>query len=379
MAVGLVAIMRLEHVRSRPRPQTCLIWIAVMAMTGGSVAVSTDRRVPQIESNAPGAFDDPDRPAVAEVRFRYQVNASIFIPLVLVSIPIGSRDDLGVASAAARDFALEDGTRLRTYEFFAASSPERARGLNRLGFLREAVLMGPDGVHWTAHFGVVSATREATREEAEEHLDREERVERYTILDGFTDPTQTWSTTVQLDLEGQWPTADALYADLRKRWAVAEPDEETTLQNEGGRTYLEPVGFLGALQHSLRVAAADATQLGTPRRFRYAFVHNGKAFYLDLSGHSVDDGRRQRYVQAHLVGAEALVHKLDYHIADAEGDRVQSFELWTELPRAELDPLTPPILPVAFEFKARSFLKLRVVRTLEPSLNVAEPTVGEDR
>ena len=148
---------------------------------------------------------------------------------------------------------------------------------------------------------------------------------------------------------------------------MAEPEQETTLENEDGRVYREPVGFLGALQHSVRVATADAAQGATPRSFRYPFVHNGKVFYLDLRGHSVDDGRRQRYVRAGLVAPDALVHKLDYRIAEAQGDRIQSFELWMDLPAGGPDALASAILPVAFEVKTRSFLQLRVVRVLERS------------
>ena len=358
--------MSLGCFRTRPWVQTCLTAVAIVSMTGVGFGVPA-QRVPQVELRAPGAFDDPSLPARAVVSGNYEVHATVFIPLLFVSIPVANRDVVGVASTVARDVTADDGSWVRTYEFFAASVPERSRGLNRLGFLREAVRQGRDGVHSTAHFGVVSSTREATREEAEENLDRETRIESYSMLDGFTDRSQTWSATVKLDLEGQWATAGALYADLRPRWAVADPDEETTLQNERGQTYLEPVGFLGALQHSLRMAAVDAAQRGTPRPFRYSFIHNGKVFYLDLRGHSLDHGRRQRYVQAHLVALDALVHKLDYRIVDHEGDSVQSFELWTELPAVGPDPLTAAILPLAFEFKARSFLKLRAVRVIELS------------
>ena len=107
-------------------------------------------------------------------RVRYQVNATVLIPLLVTSIPLVTRELVGFGSAAARDFRAEDGGWLRTYEFFAVSIPEQARGMNRMGFLREAVRVGADGNQWTAHFGVISSKWEETRNEAERNLDRDE-------------------------------------------------------------------------------------------------------------------------------------------------------------------------------------------------------------
>ena len=320
----------------------------------------TARRIPRIETHAPGAFDG-ERPVLSEAEARYQVNATVVIPLIVASVPLVSRDDVGFGSAAGRDFSDGRGRVVRTYEFFAASIPERARGLNRLGFLREAVQLGRDGARWTAHFGVISANRETSREEAEASLDRDESVQPYTILDGLTDRSKNSNQVVELDLEGRWPTADALYADIRPQWQAAEPEDATVLENRDGRTYVQPVGFLGGLQYSLRVVAADVFRGNRPRKFRYPFVHDGKVFSLGLIRHAVDRGRQTRYAEAGLVTPDAVVHRLDYDIVDSDGNTVQPFELWTELPDS-FGPLSRPIVPLAFEFMARAFLELRAVR-----------------
>lgn len=350
--------------RVRPGVKQWVLATAIASQAGVGLGGPAEQLIPQIEIRAPGAFGVAV-PSATTTSFEYQVDATILIPLLVVSVPVGSRDNVGVASASVKDRAAEDGMGLRTYEFFAASIPERARGLNRLGFLREAAFVDRTGIRWTAHFGVVSSTREATREEAEENLDRQTRFETYTVLDGFTDPDHAWSTTLQLELEGLWRTAETLYSDVRPLWAATAPDEERVLRIERDQMYFEPVGFLGAIERSLLVAAADATQGRTPRRFRYPFVHNGKLFYLDMESHSIDHERQERYTLAHLVEPGALVHRLNYQISDDNGDRVQSFDVWTELPAVRSDSLSAPILPIAFEFKARSFLELRVVRVLE--------------
>ena len=343
----------------------------------------TGERVPQIESKTPGAFDDPHRPAISEIDFAYQVNATVLLPLLFVSIPIVSRDNVGFGSASSRDFRTDQGMHLRTYEFFATSNPERARGLNRLGFLREALLMEGSEVHSTAHFGVISSNREQTREEADTRLDRDESLQAYSIVDGLISHGQTTYELLELELEGRWPTAGALYAEVRPGWQTAEPDESETQPNPDGQRYPDPVGFLGGLQHSLQAVAADLARGARPRRHRQPFLHNGKVYGLELRGHSVDTRRLQRYVGERLVQPDATVHKINYRLRDERGRGVQDFEVWAELPATPEGAVPPAILPIAFEFKARAFLKLRAVRMIDRDemevSRLTDSTAREDR
>ena len=321
--------------------------------------------VPHIELRAPDAFDGRVTSRRPRASVRYQVSATVQVPLLFTGLPIVSRDEVGFSSAAWSDRSVDGSTHLRTYEFFAASIPEEARGLNRLGFLLEVVALGPEGARWTAHYGGISSNREGSRQDAVRNLDRDERIQPITILDGFTDSRQIVNSRVELDVEGRWRTASELYAEVRPRWLRAEVGEEMTQSNTEGRLYREPVGFLGGLQHSLRVAAMDLAMGESPRPFRYTFVHSGEIFHLDLRDHALDDRRRGEYADAGLVPPDTPLHKLDYRIVRSGGGTVEGFELWTTLPGERFDPLAPPVIPVAFEFNARSFLKLRAVRTLD--------------
>ena len=237
-----------------------LVW--PVAAEHGPALYQTRDRIPQIELRAPGVFGDPAQPTVAEATIRYQVNATVLIPLLVTSIPLVTRELVGFGSAAARDFRAEDGGWLRTYEFFAVSIPEQARGMNRMGFLREAVRVGADGNQWTAHFGVISSKWEETRNEAERNLDRDESVQPYSILDGFTDRAQISNTSVRLDLDGRWEHSDDLYTELRPQWERAEPDEETTLRNRDGRTYFRAPG----LSRRAAVESPDSSRRRVSRR-----------------------------------------------------------------------------------------------------------------
>ena len=138
-------------------------------------------RRPQIEERAPEAFGG--RPPTRRHASRYQVNATVLIPFF--GIRIAQRDDVGFATLVVEEFDEARRPELRTVELFAASFPERARGLNRTGFIREAIGLGPAGPTFTAHFGALSSNPETSRDEVE--LDADETRRAYTVLDGLTE------------------------------------------------------------------------------------------------------------------------------------------------------------------------------------------------
>ena len=342
---------------------TCLLagdggpWFGLVAQ---EAPFSGTGRVPQVEVRAPGAFDQHARPTSAHL-VRYQVNATVLFPLF--SIPIAHRDNVGFALTSVQDFSNRGSGPLRTHELFAASFPDRARGLNRMGFIREAVALSPDGARWTAHFGALSSNPETSRKQVD--LDSDESLRAYTVMDGFTDSRRSWNRDVRLHLKGSWSSPEDFYETLIPIWRTKqlEPPNASFPQTAPG--YPEPLGFLGIVIHSLRVAAEEVHQGSEPRRTRYPFTHKGELMYLFHTGHRVDGRRQRRYVEDGLVESGAVVHRLDYRILDDDGDVVQKFKLWTELPAGRSDRRAAPIMPVAFEFKAKSFLELKAVRVSE--------------
>ena len=317
-------------------------------------------RVPQVEVRAPGAFGPRARPT-AEHRVRYQINATVLLPLF--SIPFASRDNVGFAVTSVQDFSNRVSGLLRTHELFAASFPERARGLNRMGFIREAVNLEHDGARWTAHFGALSSNHETSRGQVD--LDSDESLQAYTVMDGFTDSRRSWNRDVRLHLEGSWSSPLSFYETLLPIWRTKELEPPTRSFPQAAPGYSEPLGFLGIVIQSLRVAARDVSRAGEPRKIQYPFTHKGELMYLRLRAHRVDGRRQRRYVEDGLVEADAVVHSLDYRILDGDKDLVQSFKVWVELPAGRDDRRSAPIVPVAFEFKAKSFLKLEAVRVSE--------------
>ena len=317
-------------------------------------------RAPQIEVRAPGAFGGTGYLPTHEYHVRYQINATVLLPLL--SIPIAHRDDVGFASAAIQEFRSGGQQQVRTLELFSASFPERARGLNRTGFIREAVGMGKDGIGWTAHFGALSTNPETSRQEVA--LDGDESLQSYTVMDGFTSRSQSSNIDAHLVLDGSWSSAPHFYETLMPIWRATPPENLTQSQPHTEVPYMEPLGFLGILQHSLGIAAGDVRRRSVPRMIRHPFAHKGELMFLVLTGHRVDTRRQRRYLEEGLVTSQATVHRLDYRLLDRDNDQVQRFRIWTELP-ATTGRLEVPVFPIEFEFKAKSFLQLQAVR-VEP-------------
>ena len=318
-------------------------------------------RAPRIEVWAPGVYDRAERRPDRAHEARYQVNATVLFPLF--SIPLAHRDDVGFASAAVQEFQNGPG-QMRTFELFSASFPERARGLNRTGFIREAVSMSRGGARWTAHFGALSSSPETSRQEVA--LDGDESRQSYTVLDGFTNRSHSSNTDAHLVLQGSWSSARHFYQTLMEVWRESEPEmEETRSHPQAEVPSMEPLGFLGILDHSLAIAARDVGRRSAPRSIRYPFAHKGQLMFLDLTDHQVDSKRQRFYVEQGLVASDTMVHRLDYRVLDREKDQVQRFRLWTELPvvpPGQALARVSPIFPIEFRFKAKSFLELQAVR-----------------
>ncbi len=329
--------------------------IVVASVQPPAASPVTRAGAPWIDAQAPGAFDSTT--TLTRYAARYQVDATVLFPLF--SIPVAHRDDVGFATVVVRDLQRTSSTRRRTYELFGASFPERARGLNRMGFIREVVGHGQTGADWTAHFGALSSSSETSR--AEVALDSDESTRPYTVLDGLTDRRGAVNRDVRLELSGSWPSSRAFYERLLPVWRVTEPDPIRRTSGSVGPVSMEPLGFLGIVARALDRAAQDFEQDHKLARARYPFSHKAELMYLERRGHKVDGRRLRRYSEHGLIASSATLHRIDFRILDRDGDRVQSFRLWTELPTISADGDRETVLPIGFVFKPKSFLELEAV------------------
>ena len=293
----------------------------------------------------------------------YRVDARVFIPLGFVSVPIVSRTGVGVARFAMRDVDGPqdiDQTTRRAYEFYAASLPERARGLNRLGLIREIRESEGARINWTVQFGVISTDRAQSREAAERTLagsgTSEEQA--FDVVDAFVGLHASASEVVELRLGGSWPRPEALYDDVVPRWASSDQRRARTIVNTATR-YSEPVGFLGAMELSLHRTARTLAAGATVRAHRTSYVHHSRVYAVELSRHSVDTDRGRAYAERGLMAADALLHRLQYRVVNEVGAEVESFDLWmAQTGGQSAQPSVSSLVPVAFRLRPRAYLEL---------------------
>jgi len=318
---------------------------------------------PSIEALAPTFFG----PAAGERETgsvaTYRVDAEVLLPLLIVSVPIARREGVGFGHFYTTDHLDADGGLLRTFEFFATSIPERSRGLNRLGFLREAVMVEQDGAAWTAYFGVVSSTREETAEEAERASGSAEDAQRFSVIDGTITQGEAANTVSYVELSGRWTGAEQLYSEVRRRLAGRPSDRAREIRNSEGQEYEEPLAFLGGLQVSLHSVATAIRRGDDARGLQQRYVHDGRILRFELTDADSDPGRGRAYVEAGWASSPSAVWRLSYRVLEPDSEEIEKFKLWVELPPAGGRALADPIIPISFELRPRSFLRLRAERT----------------
>src|SRR5690348_12218822 len=122
---------------------------------GSDAAFGAERRLSW--DAAPGAEAGHER--------RYRATAQI----LLLSLPLVRWQNVGGGSTVWRETNSPENGLLRFLEFTGFSNPQRAAGLNRLGFLREMLRVTRGGAE-SLYFGLMTASPEETAEEARRSL-----------------------------------------------------------------------------------------------------------------------------------------------------------------------------------------------------------------
>ena len=356
-----------------------LAWLVVVLVGVATVTRTQEAvppRVPWFETRAPGAFGDSSVAASREWAVAFRVDALVRLPLLIAKIPIASRENVGVTTFSTRDFITNAGTGVRAYEFYAASFPDRARGLNRLGFLREAVVVVDTTIIETAQFGVISSEREDSMAKVEEVLDNDAEVLPYSVVDTLITVAGAESRVLQLLMAGQWETAAELQDDVRPRWDAEEPTYTRHFSNDDRSGYETPLAFFSGLQVSMQ-AVANAVAAGeNPRDTqRYQpYVNNSRPLRFELRKVARDNKRAEEYARGGWVENPEALRRLEYRLRDARGKEVDRFKVWVELRASSPDdPFPPPHLPVAYEYEPAGYLRLRAVRVALPPVPPVSP------
>lgn len=313
-----------------------------------------------IESRAARAFDGTT-PELRGLSVSYRVDAHVSLPLGFTSIELWQKPGVGMAVASYHDYRENSGQVVRAFELFSISDPERAQGFDRCGFFREALALSQSGVEWTAYFGAMTSWPEKTIGDARKAVNGPQP-HTYEAIDGLSAPLETRSTVFQVSTDTRSTDPGALWAAVRPQLERKDPRSVKAQTGTPGRP-LPSLAFLGALQASLRSAAAHRAKPLAPAATRIPFTHNGVVRQLELASISADTKRGRKAVDAGLAHDAADVFQLRYRILNPGGD-TGDFVLWAELPAGTADDvLAPPLPPLAWEMQLRSYLKLNFERT----------------
>ena len=267
---------------------------------------------------------------------RYRADAVI----MLLSIPVYSRAGVGSGAIALRCRRGGD-CRVVSLEFAAGSFPGRAKGLNRLGFIREVVGERDGAAPEAAYFGFMTSSPEENLDEARRALktEAEDQIP-YTAIDGYAGGSVSRARIARFRFPARynWHDWPHLVNEVRESFETRQPvTRETPLPASG----TEAVTFLHAVLRAFSSAG---------ERFETAYVYNGRQFRLRTE--KSPDGRAGRqFAERGLCGAGCRVVRLHGLITEESNRRETQFKIW-------IDESSGSRLPVRIEFQPRSFLRL---------------------
>jgi hypothetical protein len=264
----------------------------------------------------------------ADVR-RYRADAVI----TFLGLNIFSRSGVGSGYA----FCDERGGGATVYGFAGGSWPERARGLNRLGYIREES-GGTDSLKPANYVGVMTTSKEDKLEEARKSLETREGESSFTAIRGTVGGreaacTKTHFVTAQ---RVRWPDCRVLLSSALA--ALEEKNREHTQAQVNANA----MSFLHAVIRATQRAEEKLVQ---------TVAYNNAQYRLE-SERKRDEKVGRSLCELKAATDPARVWRLSAKLTRVGGTKAGAeFKIWFE------EGAGSP-LPLRIEHKARSFLRL---------------------
>ena len=272
--------------------------------------------------------------------------------IMLFSIPIFSK--AGVGSGFAFVEELEDSaSRTRRLGFGGGSWPDKAAGLNRLGYIHETVVESSGNLAEAKYFGFMSTSQEERLEEARAALNKSQQEALFSAIRGETKPG---AYSAQFT---RFLSRDAVSWRLWQK--VADAAEKSfdgkSLSNhaERGAAGRAEVVIPTLLYSMLRVRETGFAPLHT------TFIYGGVERSLETSAApdpKMGDKLRQRGI---VANAKSVVHVTGL-IRNLKLGTKTRFSVWWDR-----DSASP--VPVRIELEPKSYLRLAFEADREPPSN----------
>jgi hypothetical protein len=282
---------------------------------------------------------------------RYTAGATV----MLFSIPLVSRASVGSGYAVVEEADRPAGRTL-SIQFGAGSYPDKARGLNRLGFIQEAVVEETPGrASECAWFAFMTTSREKDLSQARVALQTSADMVPYSASQGIGTKGDFHSRVDRLEFANRYTWHDVAALVEQARHAMAEDAggnahgavDTTKVQNDRPATFL----------YMVRRAMLD------PRPRTTGFlVFNNKHFQLDAQ--KEPDEAAGTYFSAKHQQTSVSIVRLSAVLTEKRTGEKTPFRLWYQAGAEQM-------LPLRFEYQAKSFLRL----TFEADVRAETPPI----
>jgi hypothetical protein len=264
---------------------------------------------------------------------RYRADAQV----ILLGLPLLHRAGVGGGSAVWRESPAPEGGLLRFLEFTGYSLPQRAAGLNRMGFIRELARFADNRPAESIYFGLMTSSPEESAEEARRALVAHTTEVAYSAIEGRIAADAVETAGAHFMAPARWSVENRGELVDRARSALAGASKAAA---EAGARGIGSAPFLESLAEVLRDPHLEETR----------YTYNSRLYRLWVS--RVPDPKATAYFQGRgLVGESRDVIRVAGKIRRETGGKETNFRLWFE-PRTEMP------LPLRIEYQAKSYLRL---------------------
>ena len=264
----------------------------------------------------------------------YRADATIY----LFSVPILRRSNVGSGTVALGE-AREANRRRTSLRFAAGSLPERARGLNRLGYLHEVVIEEDDELREAAYFGFITASPEDSLTDAKKALGSTGKGDLpYTIIDASVTANKSRSSVAHLLFPPKynWSDIGTLVGAARQHAHSADAAWRESNWPDGAQS------FLYVLANAMR--AGDGKSVSQ-------YVYGEKRYQLTVEK-SKDTVQGRYFQQAGLTKSADSIRLCKGEILNRSSGQKTPFQVWVE------DGAADARMPLRIEFQPKSYLRL---------------------
>jgi len=289
-------------------------------------------------ASSPLEAESTARETQPQQTFQRHYKATAYI--TLLSITTFSRSGVGFGFAGA-DLRTRGAEQSLSLQFLSGSTPERAHGLNRFGFIQENIEQKSRATVSADYFGLITANREESLNDARAALnsttgDQVAFVAAWAVIN--QDRTSYSVRHVLLPSSYRGSNADQILQQVQAEFAAPMPRQaEKTEILEGPPSDT----FLSSLRQAILIGGA---------RYQSRIVFNGKGFQFEAVKRS-DAKTGAELRRAGLTASPESIMQLNAVLRNDSTNEVTTFRLWFEQGSANF-------LPLRFEFKAKAYLRL---------------------